>query len=169
MILSCRDGARRPSTCSCGHSHFHRHGSYLRAIANVVVHRCRCTACRLTISMLPSICVPFKHHPVGIINPVLDGMLMHDRSGRYYERTDPQGIRASTAHRWRREFEQHSTTLATEAAGRLGIAPLLGTAVKVYQRIKQHFTDQDGDFFSPLQVALCLQFPPLGIFRTLNF
>ena len=169
MILSCQDDASRPLLCRCKKFHFHRHGSYFRRIANVVVYRFICTSCRLTISMLPSSCVPFKHYPVRDINPVLDGMFLDGRSGRYYERIQPQGIHASTAHRWRREFEQHCTTLATEGARRLGIAPLTGIAAGVFQKLKEHFISHQGAFFSPLQVCLCSRFPPLGIFRVLNF
>jgi hypothetical protein len=168
MILSFSGDGSRPSICRCKNQKFHRHGNYFRAIARVFVYRFRCASCLLTISMLPSMCVPYKRYPVGIINPVLDGMFLQDRSGHYYERIAPQGIHASTAHRWRNEFEQHSSTLATEAAHRLNIAALLGTGARVYRHLKKHFSDQYADFFGPLQLALCRRFPPLGIFRVLH-
>lgn len=168
MILSSRGDGSGPAICRCKNRAFHVHGNYFRTIARVVVYRFRCTACLLTISMLPNTCVPYKQYPVTIMNPVLEGMFLHDRSGRYYERTDPHGIHASTAHRWRNEFEQHSSTLATEAAHRIKIATLLGTGAGVYRQLKQHFANQCADFFRPLQLALCRKYPPLGIFRILH-
>jgi hypothetical protein len=169
MVMSGGDGSSRPSRCRCGQRRFHRHGSYLRVVARAVVERFICPLCGLTVSMVPSSCVPFKHHPVRVINPVLEGMLLQGRSGRHYEREDPAGIAGSTACRWRREFAVHAPTLATEGAGRVGVGPVAGRARDVYGRLKERFAGHGEGFFMPLQVALCGRFPPLGVFRTLGF
>ncbi len=167
MVLSAVDGQSRPSLCLCGKPRFHRHGCYWRKVAMVWVHRFLCIVCRTTVSMVPSRCVPYKHHPVRIINPVLDGMFEQGLSGRYFERVNPHGIHGSTAHRWRRQFEYHAGILGTEGALRLGMAPLTGAAKNIYQALKQPFASICEPFFRPLQVRLCATSPPLGIFRPL--
>lgn len=169
MVLSGVDEQSRPSLCRCGKPRFHCHGRYWRIVAGVWVYRFLCIACRATISMAPSTCVPYKHHPVKLINPVLDGMFEQGLSGRYYERDNPHGIHGSTAHRWRREFAHHAGVLGTEGALRLGMAPLTGAAKDIYQALKQRLSSISEHFFSPLQVLLCGRSPPLGIFRPLLF
>ena len=169
MVLSAADGQSRPSLCRCGKPQFHRHARYWRFVAMVWVYRFLCITCRTTVSMVPSTCVPYKRHPVQIINPVLDGMFEQERSGRYFERDNPHGIHGSTAHRWRREFTHHAGILGTEGALRLGMAPLTGAASDIYQAFKQRFSSLCEHFFTPLQLLLCGTSPPLGIFRPLLF
>jgi len=172
MVLSYTPDSENPihpPFCSCGNQHFHGHGSYLRLVAQVVVQRFICLACKCTVSMIPSNCVPYKHHPVSVINPTLDGMILHSRSGRYYESDLAIGIHGSTAYRWLREFSLHCSILATEGAKRLGLPPLSGTLNGIYQRLKDHFSNLGSQFFRSFQGVLCNRPPPIGMFRSFSF
>ena len=172
MVLSCTADSQnpnRPPFCRCGNHRFHGHGSYWRIIAQVLVQRFICLACKNTVSMIPSNCVPYKHHPVSVINPTLDGMILQGRSGRYYECELAEGIHGSTAYRWRQEFFQHSSVLATEGSQRLGLTPLSGSGQSIYQKLKAHFARFEDQFLKPFQVLLCSKSPPIGIFRSFSF
>lgn len=159
----------RPPFCRCGKRHFHIHSYYRRIIAQVLITRFLCVACKHTISMIPNHCVPYKHHPVSVINPPLDNMMLNDQSTKDCESEMPPDIHRSTAYRWHQEFCQFSSILATEGARRLGIASISGTAKTVYQTIQAHFSTLQNQFFTAFQVALCRQPPPIGVFRSFNF
>ena len=172
MVLSCNpdsENSNRPPFCRCGNLRFHGHGNYWRIVAQVLVQRFICLACKVTVSMIPSSCVPYKHHPVSVINPTLDGMILQGQSGRYYECKLALGIDGSTAYRWRQEFYQNSSILATEGSQRLGLQPLSGTGQSTYQKFKAHFSHFKDQFFTPFQVLLCSNSPPIGIFRSFSF
>ena len=69
----------RPPVCpSCATpGHLIGHGSYPRRIADptrgiaIRVQRLLCTACRHTLSLLPSFCLPFRHYATATIQAVL--------------------------------------------------------------------------------------------------
>jgi hypothetical protein len=159
----------RPPYCRCGNRHFHIHSYYWRIIAKVLIQRFICLACKHTVSMIPNNCVPYKHYPVSIINPVIDGMMLHGKSGYYYELKTQLGIHRSTACRWYNEFCQYSGILATEGMRRLRLQPLPGKAKAIYQSLKSHFVEFGNEFFSAFQVLLCNKPPPIGIFRSFSF
>ncbi len=159
----------RPPFCRCGNRHFHVHSYYWRKIARKLIKRFICLACRHTVSMIPNSCVPYKHHPVSVINPTLDDMMLNDRSGKNHNPAMPPDIHPSTAYRWCREFSQFSSVLATEGAKQLGIKPITGTAHNIYQTLKTHFSGLQNRFFTAFQVILCRQPPPIGVFRSFTF
>ena len=159
----------RPSFCRCGKKHFHIHSYYRRIIAQVLIQRFICLACKKTISMIPNHCVPYKHHPVSVINPAMDRVILNKSCSKSDEAEIRSGIHRSTPLRWYREFSQFCSVLATEGAKRLGIASISGTDSTIYQKIKAHFSKSSTNFFTALQVALCSRPPPIGIFRSFSF
>ena len=159
----------RPPFCSCGKNHFHIHSYYRRIIAQVLIQRFICLSCKKTISMIPNHCVPYKHHPVSVINPAIDRVILNESSKKPPEPEISSGIHRSTAFRWCREFSQFCSVLATEGAKRLGIASISGTDSSIYQEIKSHFSKSATNFFTAFQVVLCSHPPPIGIFRSFSF
>lgn len=171
MVISydaVRGNPVRPPFCRCGKCHFHVHSYYRRIIARVLIQRFICLFCKHTVSMIPNHCVPYKHHPVSVINPAVDRLLLN--KGSYKAQSERfGGIHRTTPYRWRREFSQFCTILATEGAKRLGIASISGTAKSIYKSIKSHFLNLGATFFTAFQVILCSQAPPLGVFRSFSF
>jgi len=167
MIISCareKIEQTRPSICPCKKSRFHRHSSYLRVITGEKAFCFICRSCKTFVTLIPSTCAPYKHHPISTIEPVLEGRLVEDKSGPALERE--HWVYRSTIYRWVKEFSGHLSVLATEGAKRLAISPMAGSLRQIYQRFKQHYSSSVG-FLNPFQVDLCSAFPPLGIFRPL--
>ena len=159
----------RPRFCRCGKCHFRIHSHYRRIVAQVLITRFICVACRLTISMIPNHCVPYKHYPVSVINPTLDSMMLEDQSSEHEQPSVSTDVHPITALRWRQEFRQFSLVLATEGAKRLGISSITGTDKTIYHTIKAHFSKFQNNFFTAFQVVLCGQSPPIGVFRSFSF
>jgi hypothetical protein len=70
--------ARLPACPHCADpGHLVGHGSYPRTVSDstgtipIRVRRLRCAACRHTLSLLPSFCVPFRHYATATIQAVL--------------------------------------------------------------------------------------------------
>ena len=154
----------RPHECACRNRRFHSNGRYFRIIAGEWIYHFLCTACGKHVSMVPSTCIPYKHHPISTIEPALEGRLTQGKSGLELERE--HWVYRSTIYRWSKEFSGHLSVLATEGARRLGIKPLGGSIRQIYQRLKQHYSPSIS-LLDPLQVDLCRTFPLLGIFRPL--
>ena len=154
----------RPHACVCKNGRFHSNGLYWRVIARQWVHQFICAACGKHVSMVPSTCVPYKHHPVSTIQSALDNMLEHGGSANDLV-CAKLGVHASCIYRWVKEFSCHIGVLATEGARRLRIEPLSGSFKQVYQKLKQHYPL--GQWLEEIQPALCIYLPPLGIFRPL--
>lgn len=167
MILTCsrEDIAdKRPTKCNCKKSRFQRHCSYMRVVAGEPAFCFICRSCKTFITIIPSTCAPYKHHRISTIEPVLDGRLTQNKSGSELERE--HWVYRSTVYHWVKEFSAHLRVLATEGAERLGIPSLTGSVRQIYQELKQHYSSSMG-FLNVLQVDLCRNFPPLGIFRPL--
>ena len=154
----------RPTKCKCKNSRFQRHSSYQREIADEWTFRFICRPCKTFVTIIPSTCVPYKHHPVSTIEPALDSMVGHGKSGAVVERE--VWVHRSCIYRWAREFQGHLGVLATEGARRLGMGPLSGSLKRIYQTLKRHY--MPGQFLCRFQTDLCRAFPPLGIFRPLR-
>lgn len=152
----------RPSKCVCHNSRFHRHGSYWRKGARVWVYRFICCVCRVTVSLVPSCCVPFKHHPVELISRNLSGVLVNGRSCRAQERAKSDVVH-STISRWVHEFVMQSGVLATEGMERLGMEPFSGSARSLFQDLFSRFGEV---FLDAVQPLWCRVYPGLGIFRS---
>ncbi len=172
MVLSydaVRENPVRPPFCRCGSRRFHIHSYYWRTVAQVLIQRFICSGCRHTVSMIPNHCVPYKHHPVSVINPTIDHMILNERSDTSFEPELSADIHRSTPYRWYREFCQFSSILATEGARRVGMPSISGTHRGIYQKIKAHFSEPGTHFFTAFQVVLCSRFPPIGVFRSFSF
>ena len=154
----------RPTKCKCKKSRFHRHSSYERKIAGEQALCFICRRCKTFVTIIPSTCVPYKHYPASTIEPALDSMIGHGKSGAVVEHE--VWVHRSCICRWGREFRGHLRVLATEGARRLGIGPLSGSLKRIYQALKQHY--MPGQFLCRFQADLCRGFPPLGIFRPLT-
>jgi len=123
-----------------------------------------CRPCKSFVTVIPSTCGPYKHHPISTIEPVLDGRLNQGKSGLELERE--HWVYRSTIYHWVKEFSGHLRVLATEGTVRLGIPSLTGSVRQIYQGLKQNYSSPKG-FLTILQADLCRNFPPLGIFRPL--
>jgi hypothetical protein len=153
-----------PRECVCRNRKFHRNGRYYRIIASEWVYHFICTACGIHISMVPSTCVPYKHHPASVIQFALDNVLEHGRSGYDLER-EGLGVHGSCVYRWVKEFSCHIAVLATEGARRLRLKPFSGSVTQTYQKLRQFHPV--GQWLRKIQPSLCTHLPPLGIFRPL--
>ncbi len=152
----------RPSKCVCQSVRFHRHGSYERSRTRVWVYRFICCVCRVTVSLVPSCCVPFKHHPVKLISRSLSGVLVGGVSARCQDRGG-SGVHHSTVSRWVHEFVMQSGVLATEGMRRLGMEPFSGSARLLFNHLFSRFGEVFMDVVQPLW---CRAYPGLGLFRS---
>ena len=74
----------RPSVCpNCGRQHpLRKHGTYLRAVCDlqpapilIKILRYYCPKCGVTVSILPSFCIPHKRYSAGVISCCLQLVL----------------------------------------------------------------------------------------------
>lgn len=118
--------------------------------------------------MLPSTCVPYKHHPAQTINHSMDAVLEQQRSAYAVEQSRHEAHR-STIGRWLHGFAAHCAQLMLEGFPRLSLSAVASSAQTVFNALKQGFSDSHAcGFFIRVQPALCQRYPPLGIFRTLG-
>jgi len=170
MVLSYSAGGieqGRPSKCVCQSVRFHRHGSYWRKGARVWVFRFICCVCRLTVSLVPSCCVPFKHESAKLIMEALDRVLVKGLSAR--SQVVLRGdlvLHHSTISRWVHEFVMQSGVLATEGMTRLGMEPFSGSARSLFSHLVSRFGEV---FLAGVQPLWCRVYPGLGIFRSFIF
>jgi len=169
MVVSyCADAGRPvyPPYCGCKDSklaHFQRRGTYLRRVAEVLVHFFRCTRCMTHITMVPNTCVPYKHYPVREIEPCLDAVV-RGRSAYAVDKHDSPGIHQSTIRRWLNQWITNSALLASVAVEKFSRL-ISGDFRGVYQDLSDHY--QSDQFLGDVQVDLCEWYPPVGIFRPL--
>lgn len=154
-------GQARPTTCRCSHPNFHHHGKYWRVLSAVWVCRFKCSNCCLTVSMLPSRCVPYKHYPSSIVSRNMAAVLLKKRSVRATARKF-NDVHRTTIGRWLNQFASHCPQLVLTGFPRLGLKAVSSSAQQLYQALHDAC---NGEFFSDVQPALCRQYPPLGIFR----
>jgi len=169
MVLSYSDQEEcpvHPAYCRCKKrqmAHFQKRGSYFRIVAQVLCHFFFCTTCRTHITMLPSSCVPYKHHPADEINEHLD-QAVQGRSPHDIARHDSPRMHESTIRRWLNEWIINSTYLASIASERFS-SVLQGGPRAILQALSSRY--QGKGFFRRLQPDLCRNYPPMGIFRPL--
>ena len=154
----------RPGKCVCQSTRFHRHGSYRRTIAGVWVFRFICCMCGVTVSLVPSCCVPYKHHPVELISEGLSRVLGKGLSARAQVvlRGDLV-VHHSTISRWVHEFVMQAGVLATEGMLRLGMEPFSGSARLLFKHLFSRFGEA---FMEVVQPLWCRAYPGLGVFRS---
>lgn len=169
MVLSYSDSEEcpdKPSYCLCENyqnARFQRKGSYFRIVAQVFCYFFFCTRCRTHITMLPSSCVPYKHHPADEINQHLD-QAVRGRSPHDIARHDSPRMHESTIRRWLKEWITNSSVLASVASEKLSTV-FQGGFRGIYQRLSQDYFQER--FFRDVQPDLCRAYPPMGIFRPL--
>jgi len=127
--------------------------------------RCRRPGCRLTISLLPSFCVPFKRYSSAIVESCLDSVL---RRGQRVQDWSAKGGKTdrSTAGSWVRQFGDHIGLLSTAGAARLGFrqpAGVGGQARCLWFALRQWARREP--VLRTVQPALCACHPFLGLFR----
>ena len=181
MVISysgCCDEQARPERCVCESTRFHRHGWYWRSVAGVKVFRFKCVLCKLVINLLPSCCVPHKHHPTGLIEEVFEAVLSRghpacrlERGGSGAAGYQPAlGLHRSTVGRWLKEFQGHSAELVLEGFRRLGLAAPGSEARVVYKAMKSGVKVPLGaGLFEVVQLHLAKVFPIIGLFRVIKF
>jgi hypothetical protein len=114
-------GLSFPVPASCPHcavvGHLIGHGSYGRTVSEpsrtltIRIKRLLCTACRHTLSLLPSFCLPWRHYAPATIQTVLDLRVRARLSWRSLgERFAPAEVPTRTTWReWVEAFTQAST------------------------------------------------------------
>jgi hypothetical protein len=165
--------AQIPACCPvCGFPRPEGKGTYCRsvwlpAVKHIEVRRVRCrrTGCGVTISLLPSFCVPFKRYSSGIVESCLDSVVRRGHGiGEWCER---EGLTdRSTAGSWVRQFSGRCGVLSTEGAVRLGVRQPGGRQRHVRQlwgALRQWAGREP--VLRAVQPALCLCDPFLGLFR----
>lgn len=92
------------------------HGTYPRCVVDplqaipIRVKRWLCAACRKTVSILPTFCLPWRHYGASVIQTVLDGRFVGHTSWsairRHFQPADLPT--ATTCREWVRAFAEHS-------------------------------------------------------------
>ncbi len=154
-----------PPFCRCDSPHFHRKGCYLRALAQVWTFFFQCVRCKTHITMVPSICVPYKHFRADDIEYCL-GEAISGRSPAEIEADadNTMGVSQSTVKRWLGEWVANSALLASVSSEKLSGA-CQGDFRSIYQKLSR--CCQSRPFIKDLQPDLCRDYPPMGIFRPL--
>jgi len=81
----------------------------------------RCSGCGQCISLLPTFCVPFKHHSAQTVNEVID-LLLVDYASRSFLYHRNYSFTVHTAKRWAYEFQIFLPKLSV-ILSRLGVIP----------------------------------------------
>ena len=152
-----------PPYCLCESaedSRFQRKGSRKRIIAQVVTYFFFCTSCQTHITMLPSSCVPYKHHPADEVNQHLDQAVQSGRNPHDIATHDSPKMHESTIRRWVNEWKVNSAYLASIASEKFSRV-FQGDFRVIYQTLFQRSRFRD------VQPDLCRNYPPMGIFRPL--
>ena len=162
-----------PATCPvCGFPRPEGKGTYFRHVwfpeayeIEVRQVRCRRPGCGVTISLLPSFCVPFKRYAAKVVESCLDAVL---RCGdRVQDWCGSHGwTDRCTAGSWVRQFGMQSGLVSTEGCGRLGIRQP-GSAGGQARRLWRALRDRAGrrKVLCVVQPKLCRHPPFLGLFR----
>lgn len=165
--------AQRPSCCPlCGFPRPEGKGVYSRwvrfkhgrVLIDVRRLHCRNKSCGVTISLLPSFCVPFKHHAAQVVESCLEGVLGRGLSIRRWCMEKMLTDR-STAGTWVRQFVDHSGLLITEGAARAGFR-LCGSgrpARRLWAGLRR--LASGAAVLPSVQPALSAAGPRLGLFR----
>ena len=162
-----------PSSCPvCGHPRLEGKGTYSRQVWRPEVHeikvrqvRCQHPDCKVTISLLPSFCVPFKRYSAEIIESCLGAVLREGESIRHWcartFRTD-----RCTAGSWVGQFRAGAGLLSTEGCSRLGVRPpggFGGQAGMLWATLRAWAGSRA--VLHVVQPAMCQRAPFLGLFR----
>ena len=127
--------------------------------------RCRGSGCGVTISLLPSFCVPYKRYSAEIIESCLNSVL---RCGQRVEQWCEEAgyTDRSTAGSWVRQFRDGSGLLSTEGCVGLGIRPPGGSGgqpLRLWDALRGWAGS--APVLHVVQPALCRRVPFLGVFR----
>jgi hypothetical protein len=166
MIISYRDQGQtpvRPPFCRCKSPCFQRRGCYFREIAQVLTHFFFCRKCRTHITMLPSSCVPYKHHAASEVEYCLD-QCISGRSAHAVDREDRRGVHRSTMYRWLGQWRVNSVQIASVAVEKFSCV-IQGGFRGIYQGIRKKYSVRS--LLAALQPDLCRGYPPVGVFRPL--
>jgi len=165
--------ARLPAVCPlCDFPRPEGKGVYVREVWDPGVEeievrrlRCRRPSCGVTISLLPSFCVPFKRYCSAIVESCLDSVL---RCGERVEQWCEREGRTdrSTAGAWVRQFVDRSGLSSTAGAARLGFRQpegVGGEAAGLWSALRRWARGKP--VLRAVQPALCGRRPFLGLFR----
>lgn len=164
--------AHVPACCSLCESRLEGKGVYSRQvrlpeIKKIKIRRFRCLGpdCGISISLLPSFCVPYKQYSAKIIESCLDSVLRCGESIRNWCARTINTDR-STAGNWVRQFGDGSGLLSTEGCVRLGIRQPGGSGDQA-QRLWAGLRTWAGSapVLYVVQPGLCRRVPFLGVFR----
>jgi hypothetical protein len=165
--------AQIPACCPiCGFPRPEGKGTYRRsvwlpAVKHIEVRqvRCRRPGCRVTISLLPSFCVPFKRYGSAIVESCLDSVLRGGQRVQQWCEREGRTDR-STAGSWVRQFSDHCGLLSTEGAARLAVRQpggMRGPVRELWSALRQWSGRES--VLRAVQPALCACHPFLGLFR----
>lgn len=157
--------------CSvCAHR-LHRHGQRYRIVMQVWIQMFRCPECNQCVSLLPTFCIPFKHHSAQTVNEVIDLLLVEyvSRSFLYHKN---YSFSVNTAKRWADSFVIFLPKLSVILSG-LGITQATGNYQCFQSSLKFYFEGicsftKTIDYFIEIQNILSGRSPPCGLFRFLS-
>lgn len=158
-------------SCSRCCAKLHRHGHRYRIVMQVWIQMYRCPGCGQCVSLLPTFCIPFKHHSAKTVNEVIDLLLLDYVSGSFLYHKN-YSFAVHTARRWCQEFLIFLPKLSV-ILSRLGIMsstdsyPYFQNSLKIFFEGRCTFI-ANHDYFIEIQKILSGRSPPCGLFRYLN-
>ena len=137
------------------------------------VHRYRCATCKGTVSFLPDFCVPYKHFGTDIVFLVLQFLLLLGHSvcavANPFGSLNRFGWSRWCVSEWLGQFDRNSHNLWHFGLPRLlGYSPVpedLARLLRYFVDTSADYTESSAHTFRPVQVSLCKEFPPFGLFR----
>jgi hypothetical protein len=130
-----------------------------------------CPCCIQCVSLLPTFCIPFKHHSAQTVNEVIDLLLIEYVSQSFLYQQN-YSFAVHTAKRWAHDFITFLPKLSV-ILSHLGIIPAtedyhsFQSSLKVFFEGNSSFIDEH-QYFTEVQNFLSGLSPPCGVFRFLS-
>jgi hypothetical protein len=130
-----------------------------------------CPCCNQCVSLLPTFCIPFKHHSAQTVNEIIDLLLIEYVSQSFLYQQN-YSFAVHTAKRWAHEFSIFLPKLSVILSGLGIINPtesyhIFQSSLKVFFEGNGSFIDEH-QYFIEVQKILSGRSPPCGLFRFLS-
>ena len=157
--------------CPSCQTKLHRHGQRYRIVMQVWIQMFICPGCRQFVSLLPTFCIPFKHHSAQTVNEIID-LLLIDYVSHAFLYHQNYSFAVHTAKRWAHEFMTFLPKLSV-ILSRLGVMNATESYHSFQSSLKVFFEGNDSfinehQYFSAVQKILSGRSPPCGLFRFLS-
>ena len=157
--------------CPNCNTKLHRHGQRYRIVLQVWIQMFICPGCHQCISLLPTFCIPFKHHSAQTVNEVID-LLLIDSVSQAFVYHQNYSFAVHTAKRWMHEFLIFLPKLSV-ILSRLGVMNATESYHTFQSSLKVFFEGNcsfinEYQYFTEVQNFLSGRSPPCGLFRFLS-